>query len=117
VVRGPARLVILDEAFRGLDSPRRRALLARARERWRAATFVFISHDIADTLDFDRALVVAGGRIVEDGVPRRLAEQPGARYRTLLEAERRVRARFTTADWRHLVVEGGTVREPGPREP
>jgi ATP-binding cassette subfamily B protein len=113
VVRGPARLVILDEAFRGLDSPRRRELLARARTRWREATFLFISHDIADTLDFDRALVIAGGRIVEDGTPARLAERAGSRYGALLEAERRVRARFATADWRHLVVEGGTVHERG----
>jgi ATP-binding cassette subfamily B protein len=117
VVRGPARLVILDEAFRGLDFPRRRALLARARERWRSATFLFISHDIADTVAFDRALVVSEGRIVEDGVPARLAERAGSRYRALLDAERRVRARFSTGDWRHLVVEGGTVheREGGPR--
>jgi ABC-type bacteriocin/lantibiotic exporter with double-glycine peptidase domain len=111
VVRGPARLVILDEAFRGLDSSQRRVLLARARARWREATFLFISHDIADTLDFDRVLVVAGGRIVEDGTPARRAEQPGSRYREMLEAERRVRARFASGDWRHLVVEGATVHE------
>jgi ATP-binding cassette subfamily B protein len=110
VVRGPARLVVLDEAFRGLDSPRRRALLERARVRWREATFLFITHDIADTLDFDRVLVVAAGRIVEDGPPRALAAQ-SSRYRALLDAEQRVRARFSTGDWRHLVVEGGVVRE------
>jgi ABC-type bacteriocin/lantibiotic exporter with double-glycine peptidase domain len=107
VVRGRARLVVLDEAFRGLDAPRRRALLARARARWQEATLLFISHDIGDTVGFDRVLVMGAGRVVEDGVPATLAEQPGSRYRALLEAERRVRARF--ADWRRFVVGGGQV--------
>jgi ATP-binding cassette subfamily B protein len=115
VVRGAARLVVLDEAFRGLESPQRRALLGRARARWREASFLLVTHDIADTLDFDRALVVADGRIVEDGPPAALALQPGSRYRALLEAERRVRARFATADWRHLVVQDGAVREESGR--
>src|SRR5581483_7356064 len=58
VVRGDARLVILDEAFRGLERPRRRALLERARARWRGATLLCITHDVEDTLTFDRVLVV-----------------------------------------------------------
>jgi ABC-type bacteriocin/lantibiotic exporter with double-glycine peptidase domain len=111
VVHGPARLVVLDEAFRGLDVARRRSLLARARARWREATFLLVTHDIADTLEFDRVLVVADGHLAEDGAPRLLAEQEGSRYRALLEAERRVRARFANGDWRHLVVEGGQVKE------
>ena len=31
-----------------------------------------VCHDVADTLEFDRVLVVEGGRIVENGVPRAL---------------------------------------------
>jgi ABC-type multidrug transport system fused ATPase/permease subunit len=111
IVRGDARLVVFDEAFRGLESPRRRDLLKRARARWRQATMLFITHDLEDTLDFDRALVIADGHIVEDGPPMALAARAGSRYRALLDAERRVRARFSTADWRHLVVRDGTVVE------
>src|SRR5947207_2036297 len=38
LLRAHARLVILDEPFRGLERQHRRELLARARERWRHAT-------------------------------------------------------------------------------
>jgi ATP-binding cassette subfamily B protein len=112
VLRASPRLVILDEAFRGLERPRRTALLARGRSRWREATLLCITHDIVDTLDFERVLVVAGGRIVEDGVPGVLA-QSESRYRSLLEADRRLRARFSGGEWRRLVVEGGRVSEGG----
>jgi ATP-binding cassette subfamily B protein len=110
VLRPAPRLVILDEAFRGLERARRSALLARGRARWAGATFLCITHDIVDTLDFPRVLVVAAGRIVEDGAPAALAAAP-TRYRALLEADRRLRARFEGDDWRRLVVQGGTVKD------
>jgi ATP-binding cassette subfamily B protein len=113
VLRGPGRLVVLDEAFRGLERPRRASLLERARARWSESTFLCITHDIVDTLAFDRVLVIAHGRLVEDGVPAALAAQPGSRYAQLLEADRRVRARFDGGEWRRLVVEERTVREGG----
>jgi ABC-type bacteriocin/lantibiotic exporter with double-glycine peptidase domain len=112
VLRAGARLVILDEAFRGLERPRRTALLARARARWSAATLLCITHDIIDTLDFARVLVVSGGRIVEDGAPAALAAAD-SRYRALVEADRRIRARFSGSEWRRLVVAGGTVTDGG----
>jgi ATP-binding cassette subfamily B protein len=112
LVRGGARLVVFDEAFRGLETPRRRELLARARTRWRDATFLYISHDIEDTLGFDRVLVIADGHLVEDGTPAALGAALDSRFRALLDADRRVRARFSTGGWRRLVVQGGAVHEP-----
>src|SRR5690606_31491010 len=53
-LKSAARLVLLDEPFRGLERPRRRELLARARERWRSATLLCVTHDVGDTLSFDR---------------------------------------------------------------
>jgi ABC-type transport system involved in cytochrome bd biosynthesis fused ATPase/permease subunit len=114
VLRPSPRLVILDEAFRGLERPRRTALLGRARARWRAATLLCITHDIADTLDFGRVLVVSGGRIVEDGAPAALAATD-SKYRALLDADRRIRARFSGGEWRRLVVTAGTVSDGGER--
>jgi ATP-binding cassette subfamily B protein len=114
VARGRARLVVFDEAFRGLEGTRRRALLQRARQRWRQATLLFITHDVEDTLDFERALVVEDGRICEDGPPVALAARAGSRYRALLDAQRRVRARFASGGWRHLVLRGGAISEEGP---
>ena len=55
------RLVILDEPFRGLDREQRRVLLQRARQEWRAATLLCITHDVRSTQAFDRVLVVEEG--------------------------------------------------------
>jgi ABC-type bacteriocin/lantibiotic exporter with double-glycine peptidase domain len=111
VVRGAARLVVLDEAFRGLERPRRQAMVARARQRWSEATLLCITHDVADTVGFPRVLVVADGRIVEDDDPRRLAERADSRFRSLLDADRRVRERLAAGEWRQLIVQEGVVRE------
>ena len=108
------RLVLLDEAFRGLDRDTRRRLLARVRERFADATLLAVSHDIEQTLDFPRVLVINGGHIVEDGAPRELAQASQSHYRILLDAEARVRAqRWSTSRWRHLTVGGGRVRADG----
>src|SRR6185295_15327424 len=47
--RPGARLVILDEPFRGLERARRALLLRRARLRWRDDTVVCVTHDISET--------------------------------------------------------------------
>src|SRR6185503_2177089 len=73
LLRDEARLVILDEPFRGLDRDQRRSLLRRARQVWRHATLLCITHDVSETLGFERVLVVEGGKIVEDATPRLLA--------------------------------------------
>ncbi|MEZ4339824.1 MAG: hypothetical protein R3B82_24650 [Sandaracinaceae bacterium] len=56
--RPAAGLVILDEALRGLDRDQRRDLLTLARERWRGATLLCVTHDAADTADFPRVVVL-----------------------------------------------------------
>ena len=106
--------MILDEPFRGLDRERRRALLARARRWWGAATVLYITHDVGETRGFDRVLVVEAGHIVEDGAPADLATRPGSRYRALLEAEREVReGLWSSGVWRRLRLEGGRLVEAG----
>jgi ABC-type transport system involved in cytochrome bd biosynthesis fused ATPase/permease subunit len=120
LLRPGVRLVILDEPFRGLDRERRRALLARARCWWQAATLLCITHDVGETQGFERVLVVEGGQIVEDGAPADLAAQPGSRYRALLEAERQVReGLWSSGIWRRLRLEGGRLveaRQSGERD-
>jgi ATP-binding cassette subfamily B protein len=105
------RLALLDEPFRGLDRDQRRALMAQARNWWAHATLLCVTHDVGQTLDFDRVLVVEDGRIVEDGAPHALARGP-SRYAALLQAEQRVHAElWQGAHWRRLQVQGGRVRE------
>jgi ATP-binding cassette subfamily B protein len=50
LLRPHQRLVVLDEAFRGLDRDARRRLLGRARQWWRDATLLCVTHDVGDTL-------------------------------------------------------------------
>jgi ATP-binding cassette subfamily B protein len=112
LLRERPRLVILDEPFRGLSRDQRQALLARARRRWSSATLLCVTHDIAETATFPRVLVIADGRIAEDGAPAELLAQPGSRYASLAEAERRVRAAAWSAErWRRLRLEDRRVVE------
>ncbi|WP_437333599.1 ATP-binding cassette domain-containing protein [Sorangium sp. So ce394] len=110
MLRSEARLAILDEPFRGLDRERRRALLARARRRFRRATLLCVTHDVGETRGFERVLVVDGGRVVEDGAPAELAARPGSRYRALLDAEAAVqRGLWSSGGWRRLKVVRGRI--------
>jgi ABC-type bacteriocin/lantibiotic exporter with double-glycine peptidase domain len=112
LARRGVRLVILDEPFRGLDREQRRALLQRARQEWRAATLLCITHDVQSTQAFDRVLVVEEGRIIEDDAPARLASRPETRYRALLDAEAAVHAGlWSSARWRQLHLVAGRVHE------
>jgi ABC-type bacteriocin/lantibiotic exporter with double-glycine peptidase domain len=110
LVRPDVRLALLDEPFRGLDRQRRHDLLVLAREVWRQATMLCVTHDIEETLAFERVLVLDQGRVVEDGSPAMLARMPGSTYATLLAAERSVRSElWGNAAWRHWRVEQGAV--------
>ncbi|XXX74930.1 ATP-binding cassette domain-containing protein [Sorangium sp. So ce134] len=112
MLRSEARLAILDEPFRGLDRERRRALLARARRRFRRATLLCVTHDVGETRAFERVLVVDGGRVVEDGAPAELEARPGSRYRALLEAEAAVqRGLWSSGGWRRVKVVRGRIAE------
>jgi ATP-binding cassette subfamily B protein len=103
------RLALLDEPFRGLDRDQRRALLANARDWWRDTTLICVTHDVGETRDFPRVLVVEDGRIVEDGPPAALSARP-SRYRELLQAEEEIRRLLWRDDgWRRLRVEAGRL--------
>lgn len=105
-------LAILDEPFRGLDRERRLAMLAAARRRWRHATLLFVTHDLGAALDFDRVLVIENGRLVEQGPPRRLAEEPGSAFHRLLERFAGTqRELWGDESWRRLWLEHGRLAE------
>ena len=52
-----------------------------ARQWWRGATLLWVTHDIAETESFGRVLVIDGGRIVEDGDPAELGRRAGLALR------------------------------------
>lgn len=114
-LRSGVRLVILDEPFRGLDREKRRILLDSARRLWRDATLLCITHDIDETLAFDRVLVIEHGRIVENGAPAELCAAPDSRYAQLLEAEAQTRAGLWSGPiWRRIRVHSGRIVEELP---
>ncbi len=110
--RKQARLVILDEPFRGLDREKRRELLEKARHYWSEATILCVTHDVGQTTDFERILMMDQGRIIEDGAPQTLLDQTDSRYRQMLEAEESVREKMWAGDhWRHIWLENGQLVE------
>jgi ATP-binding cassette subfamily B protein len=112
MMRPDAKLVILDEPFRGLDREKRGLLLQRARTLWQGATVLCVTHDVGETVDFDRVLVIEDGKVVEDARPQTLAARESSRYRALLEAEDDVRRRLWMGQgWRRFVMRRGVLSE------
>ena len=110
--RPSAELVILDEAFRGIDRESRSKLLNQARAYWPDATLICVTHDVSHTLSFERVLVVEQGQIIEDAHPQQLLAQPDSRYRALLDEEEAVRINLWKSEtWRHLYLENGSLTE------
>lgn len=115
LLKRQARLVLLDEPFRGLPRATRDLLLARLRDVYKEATLLFVSHDVAQARTFPRVLVIDGGRIVEDGAPDGLLAREDGRFRSLVDREAAVRERLEREEgWRRLRVEdGGLVEAAG----
>ena len=111
---GSPGLVLLDEAFRGLDAPTRARLLARIRDRYRQTTLVCITHDVAATRGFDRVIVIADGAVVADDTPGALAQIDGP-YRTLLDKEADVgKSWWGYRGWRRWRVADGALAQGDP---
>jgi ABC-type bacteriocin/lantibiotic exporter with double-glycine peptidase domain len=111
LLSGSSRLALLDEPFRGLDRSQRHALLKSARGWWQDTTLLCVTHDIEETMDFDRVLVIEDGRIVEDGNPHTLSAR-ASRYRVLRDAEIAVqRSMWRASRWRRIQVADGRVTE------
>lgn len=110
--RPGVRLAILDEPARGLGREQRSRLLTNARQRFAQATLLCITHDVSDTLDFDRVLVIENGRIVEQGPPQTLRAMRGSRYEQLLAEEDAVgRELWGHAKWRRWRLSRGALSE------
>ncbi|KPA16363.1 ABC transporter ATP-binding protein [Candidatus Magnetomorum sp. HK-1] len=104
------RCVILDEPFRGLSGQERSHLLKKALEYWKFNTLIFISHDVKETLNFDRVLVIEKGKIVEDDSPEILFNKQGSRYKSIINNEEKVKSSFfKNVQWKRLWVENGKL--------
>jgi len=110
--RNGARLVILDEPFRGLGRTERSQLLQKALNHWHDSTLIFISHDVQDTIHFDRVLVMSHGKIVEDAAPQNLLLKKDSIYRSIVNHEKEIRQSIVNkAQWRKWWIENGKLVE------
>jgi ATP-binding cassette subfamily B protein len=104
------RLVILDEAFRGMDRALRDELLRRCRRLWSEATFLVVTHDVDETLDCDRVLVLQGGKVIEYDTPAALIARAESLYNRMREANRVIREELWGSDvWRRLELRNGRL--------
>lgn len=106
----PPALVVLDEAFRGLDRHLRKYFLKKVRAIWKDTTLMMITHDIEDAMEFDLVVVVDGGRVVEAGSPKSL-EQEGVFFRRMLEEHDNVQRDVwhDPEKWTRLELEKGSL--------
>jgi ABC-type bacteriocin/lantibiotic exporter with double-glycine peptidase domain len=112
MLRSGVKLAILDEPFRGLDRDRRARLLAESRRLWKNITLLCVTHDVAQTTEFDRVLVVEDGRIVENGPPKELLAREQSRYAELLAADRDNHTLlWRGGKWRHWWLSDGRLVE------
>ena len=93
-----APVLVLDEPTAQLDAATEADVLESIRELRQGRTVVLVAHRLATAASADRIAVVAAGRVVEEGTPRR-AREP---------------ARPSTAGWSRPP---GTRRERRPRPP
>jgi ATP-binding cassette subfamily B protein len=110
LMRPDARLVIMDEPFRGLDRTARRQCLDRARAAWPGATLLCVTHDVRETQAFPSVIVIEDGHIVEHDSPARLASDPRSRYRAMLDSEEELMAElWGDPEWKRWQLNKGAV--------
>ena len=69
-----APILILDEATSNLDGQSDDAIQSLLREEFVSRTVLTIAHRLATVIDYDRILVLGGGKLVEEGKPVDLLE-------------------------------------------
>ncbi|SHG84205.1 ABC transporter ATP-binding protein [Bradyrhizobium erythrophlei] len=88
-------ILLLDEATAALDSESEEAIREALGRLMRGRTVIAIAHRLATLRNFDRVVVLKGGKIIEDGPPDRLMQGQGP-YRELVTQEMSRLATVTT---------------------
>ena len=91
-----APILLLDEATAALDTESEEAIREALGRLMRGRTVIAIAHRLATLRNFDRVVVLQGGRIIEDGPPDRLMRVHGP-YRELITQEMSRLAKFAAA--------------------
>ncbi|MDB5583939.1 MAG: ATP-binding cassette, subfamily [Bradyrhizobium sp.] len=81
-----APILLLDEATAALDSESEEAIREALGRLMRGRTVIAIAHRLATLRNFDRVIMLQGGKIIEDGPPDRLMQGTGP-YQELVTRE------------------------------
>jgi ATP-binding cassette subfamily B protein len=81
-----APILMLDEATAALDGESEEAIREALGRLMRRRTVIAIAHRLSTLRNFDRVVMLQGGRIIEDGPPERLMQCKGP-YRDLVQRE------------------------------
>ena len=81
-----APILLLDEATSALDSESEAAIQQALDVLMRGRTVIAIAHRLSTLRNFDRIVVMSGGRVIDDGPPAELSARPGP-YRDLLDKQ------------------------------
>ena len=78
----------------------------------RRRTVIAIAHRLSTVSNFDRIVVLQGGRVIQDGAPAELTRKPDSRLRALLDTERELRDGLESArSWRRFRLDDGRIGE------
>jgi ATP-binding cassette subfamily B protein len=78
-----APILLLDEATSALDSASEEAIQSALDRLMVGRTVIAIAHRLSTLRNFDRIIVMSGGKVIDDGTPEVLRNRPGL-YRDLL---------------------------------
>ncbi|KAF4994703.1 hypothetical protein FGRMN_5618 [Fusarium graminum] len=79
-------ILLLDEVSSSVDHETERVMQEIIRAEFENYTVIAVSHRLDMVMDFDRVVVMDTGEIVEVGIPKKLAEEPGSRFGELVRA-------------------------------
>jgi NHLM bacteriocin system ABC transporter ATP-binding protein len=84
LIRKP-RLLFFDEATSALDNETQRIVAESTRDL--RATRIVIAHRLSTVMDADRVVVMAEGRVAEQGTPAELLDRPGGLFHDLVRRQ------------------------------
>ncbi|XP_070559516.1 ATP-binding cassette sub-family C member 8-like [Ptychodera flava] len=82
-----AKIIIMDEATASVDMETDTALQDVISVAFADRTVITIAHRISSILDSDRVLVLSGGKVIEYGSPKKLLNQDGSTFASLVKGE------------------------------
>lgn len=84
LLRSP-RVLLLDEATSHMDGDTDKLIQATLRKSFARCTVLTIAHRLHTVLDYDKILVMAGGKVVEFGPTRELSSNPRSIFYAMLQ--------------------------------